>query len=994
MPVKYQFRFQYWVLGILVAAVLGATVAFLSAVLGKFRAMAEENAQERFSLIADQAILATDNLLVSVGRIVTRQASDSRLRNADGQINAEGAIPSLIASLAVNPDIYGQYFGLADERFVQVLAIRELPQAAASVAGPPASWFAVRRIFGAAARREHWEYLGHNRELLGSRDAPAEFRPTGRPWYRAAIASNGPTVTPPYLFASTGQLGVTVAQSLVGGGGVFGVDIGLSGLNEFLGRLALSPNAAIALLDAGGRVIAFSGRGRFSTILAPALHPMSEIDDPALRGAARHAATDQPTTVSLPTAEGDRAFVLVRRQAEPLPGAAFTVVTLAPLSDFSGPIDRARQDVLLVCALILLFLVPLSLLGSRRVVHALTVLARNSERLKRLDFSSEPEQPASLLYEINALGDAQIVMQRSIRDRTEALHIAREKLERLVENGLMLAREQNRETLLRHILDGAQEISHCAAATLFLKTDHDTLRFALRTASDELHDFEVPLHDPKDGKPASGYVSSHVALNNETVVIDDVYAETRFDLSGTKRFSEESGLRTVSMLTVPLSPRDGEVIGVLQLMNALDPATGEVIPFPRDLIRFVEALAAQSAITLENMNLLEAQRQLMDALIKLIAGAIDAKSAYTGGHCERVPELAMMLAREACAVDHGPLADFAFGSDEAWREFRIGAWLHDCGKVTTPEYVVDKATKLETLYNRIHEIRTRFEVLLRDAEIERLQAIYERGEPRAAADARFAGLRAQLLDDFAFVAEANLGGEFMAPEKVDRIREIAGRTWLRHFDDRLGLSQDERKRRGDAAVDLPVRENLLADQPWHVLPRECDNPAYAAEHGWQVKVPDNLYNFGEVYNLAIGRGTLTEEERFKINEHIIQTILMLERLPLPPSLARVPEYAGTHHETLNGSGYPRRLDASQLSVPSRIMAIADIFEALTAADRPYKSAKTLSESIRILSFFKKDKHIDPVLFDLFLTSGVYLEYARRYLKPAQIDEVDITAYLG
>ena len=461
------------------------------------------------------------------------------------------------------------------------------------------------------------------------------------------------------------------------------------------------------------------------------------------------------------------------------------------------------------------------------------------------------------------------------------------------------------------------------------------------------------------------------------------------------QFSEKTGMRAVSMLTIPLSPRDGEVIGVLQLMNALDPESGAVIPFTPELVSFVEALAAQSAVTLENVNLLESQKLLMDALIKLVAGAIDAKSAYTGGHCERVPELAMMLAEAASAVDSGPLANFRFASEEEWREFRIGAWLHDCGKVTTPEYVVDKATKLETIYNRIHEIRTRFEVLLRDAEIERLRAIHERGDDVAAADARFAERRAQLLDDFAFVAEANIGGEFMAPEKMARVGRIAEETWLRHFDDTLGLSQEEIRRRGQSPVQpLPVRENLLADKPWHVVPREPERQAFDPAHGWQVTMPENLYNFGEVYNLGIARGTLTDEERFKINEHIIQTILMLEKLPLPKSLRRVPEYAGTHHETMIGTGYPRRLTADELSIPSRIMAIADIFEALTASDRPYKPMKTLSESIKILSFFKKDQHIDPVLFDLFLTSGIYRVYAERFLKPEQIDEVDISRFIG
>ena len=312
--------------------------------------------------------------------------------------------------------------------------------------------------------------------------------------------------------------------------------------------------------------------------------------------------------------------------------------------DFIGPVEQARRDVLLVSGTILLLLLPLSLLGSRQVVNALAQLARNSETIKRLDFTSDPIPPASVLYEIIALSDAQLVMHHSIRERTADLKLAREKLARLVENGLLLSGERDRHKLLRHILFGSRDIAHCEACTLFLKTESNTLRFAMRTSEDELPPFEVPLYHPETGEPMTGFVSSYVALKNELIIIDDVYSETRFDLAGTKNFSEQTGFRTVSMLTVPLSPRSDEVIGVLQLMNALDPVTGEVIPFPTELISFVEALAAQSAVALENHNLLAAQKELMDSMIKILASAIDAKSPYTGNHCKRVPELAVMLA--------------------------------------------------------------------------------------------------------------------------------------------------------------------------------------------------------------------------------------------------------------------------------------------------------------------------------------------------------------
>jgi HD-GYP domain-containing protein (c-di-GMP phosphodiesterase class II) len=420
-------------------------------------------------------------------------------------------------------------------------------------------------------------------------------------------------------------------------------------------------------------------------------------------------------------------------------------------------------------------------------------------------------------------------------------------------------------------------------------------------------------------------------------------------------------------------------------------AQGLVRPFDAFDQSLIQALASQAAVCVERTQLLEAQQQLIDSMITLLAGAIDAKSPYTGGHCARVPELALMLARAAEESREGPLANFKLGNEDAWREFRIGAWLHDCGKITTPEVVVDKATKLETNYNRIHEVRTRFEVLLRDARIAWLEGVIK-GEDRAQLEATYKQREAQLQEDFAFVAECNLGGEFMGPELVERLRSIGGQTWKRHFDSSLGLAWEERSRHRQLLQKLPVEESLLADKPCHLIPRSSEEVP-DARYGFKMEVPEHLYNLGELHNLSVSRGTLTDEERYKINEHIVQTIIMLETMPFPPNLSRVAEYAGTHHETLDGKGYPRKLTAEQLSVPSRIMAIADIFEALTASDRPYKKAKTLSQSIEILAGFRDRNHIDPDLFDLFLRSGIYQSYADLYLLPEQNDGVDVESYL-
>jgi HD-GYP domain-containing protein (c-di-GMP phosphodiesterase class II) len=573
---------------------------------------------------------------------------------------------------------------------------------------------------------------------------------------------------------------------------------------------------------------------------------------------------------------------------------------------------------------------------------------------------------------------------------------------RLIELGIALSAERDHGRLLEMILVGAKELTNADGGTLYLVGEggrelrfaimrNDTMGIALGGTTGAPIPFPpVPLRD-SDGAPNTKSIVAAAAVTGKTINLNDAYNAPGFDFHGAREFDARTGYRSKSFLTVPLKNHDAEVVGVLQLINARS-AAGDTIAFPADGTPLVEALASQAAIALENQMLLDAQKNLFRAVLKIFDSAIDAKSAYTGGHCHRVPELTNMLARAADAAETGPLADFHLTEDE-WYELEVAGGLHDCGKVTTHEFVVDKATKLETIYNRIHEIRTRFEVVKRDAEIDYLRAVAAGGdEPalRAVRDARLA----QLDDDFAFVAECNMGGEFMAPEKITRLQGIAEITWLRTLDDRLGLSWEESARQPQSREKLPLVEHLLADKPSHIIEHDAapippDNP-----WGFVIKPPQHKANLGEVYNLSIRRGTLTAEERYHINDHIVQTIIMLEALPYPKNLRRVPEWAGGHHEKMDGTGYPRGLKREQMSIPARIMMIADIFEALTARDRPYKARKTLSECVDIMARMSSEHHIDPDLFELFLTSGVYRAYADIFLLPEQIDEVDVVHYLG
>jgi HD-GYP domain-containing protein (c-di-GMP phosphodiesterase class II) len=525
-----------------------------------------------------------------------------------------------------------------------------------------------------------------------------------------------------------------------------------------------------------------------------------------------------------------------------------------------------------------------------------------------------------------------------------------QRLEHLNAIGASLSAERDINRLLESILTAAKSITRADGGTLYRVTDDKMLRFEImRTTS--LHYYlggttgtPVPFYPihllGKDGKPNHSMVAAYVALTGETVNIPDAYTAEGFDFSGTRNFDKKTGYRSKSFLTVPMKNHEKEIIGVLQLINAADPRSGEIVPFSPSDQRLAESLASQAAIALTNRMLIIQLEELFESFINLMNTAIDEKSPYTGGHCQRVPQLTMMLAEAVNDMGEGRLATFHM-SDKDRYELKIAGLLHDCGKVTTPVHVVDKATKLETIYDRIHILDTRFEVLKRDAEIELMKEkalLVAHGALRAehdAADARYRERLRRLDDDRAFLRASNIGGEAMREADLDRVKAIARYRWT-------------------------------------------DTSGHEA----------NFLSEDELKNLTIRAGTLTGEERQIINHHIVATIKMLEALPWPKHLKNVPEYAGGHHERMDGKGYPKGLVREQMSVQARVMGIADIFEALTAKDRPYKKGKTLSESLQILGKFSIGGHIDPDLFDVFVRKKVYRRYAELFLDKEQIDEVD------
>ena len=523
------------------------------------------------------------------------------------------------------------------------------------------------------------------------------------------------------------------------------------------------------------------------------------------------------------------------------------------------------------------------------------------------------------------------------------------RLNYLTEVSKALSSEHDINRLLETILIAGKNITHADGGTLYRVVDGKQLVFeilhtdSLGAAMGGTSGFPVAIKPlplfKADGSPNLVMVAPYAVLKDATVNIADAYSTQEFDFSGTRAFDKKTGYRSVSFLTVPMKNHEDEIIGVLQLINAIDPASGNIVPFTPADQRFVEALASQAAIAVTNRSLISQLEHLFESFVNLINTAIDEKSPHTSRHCARVPELTMMLAEAAHNADYGPLKDFRM-TDRDRYELKLAGLLHDCGKITTPVHIMDKATKLSTIFDRIELVDARFEILRKEFELNHVHAALRKGDAKIDHD-QLRDQLATLEADRLFLHRANIGSEQMSEADQARVAQIAAYTYT-----------------GATGVAQP------------------------------------LLNADELKNLSIPRGTLTGDERNIINQHIVASIHMLEALPWPKHLERVPEYAGGHHERMDGKGYPRGLKGGDMSVQARTMAIADIFEALTAKDRPYKGAKTLSEALQILGQFSLNGHIDPDLFQVFVRERVYLRYAQAFLDAAQIDLIDVTSIPG
>ena len=904
-------------------------------------ANATRSAQDAGQLVSERALRMLEPVQSTV-----RQLGFDPLTTATTLELRLQRIYVLSEELAVNELVSAIYVGYDNGDF---LLARPLDRADVRrrFQAPPMANFLVQSVTQQAdgSRLGEYRFFTADGQPIERRSQPDyQFDPRTRPWYQAVASSGAPELSLPYVLFTTQQVGITLSQRSRQGNSVIGVDVVLDDLASSLGDLRVTPRTQLALINAEHEVLAYPDMSRVLKVGNNSFDfkTLQELDEPSLSPLNDVLTRDKPA--ALYEAQGEEWLgVAMNFDVWRTPGMRLLVAI--PSSELMGELERRRLQVIALVIVVVLLLLPLGWWAGAGIGRSLDSLSLRALRIGRFDFARPAKGEPSWVREVNQLSTAMDGMGRTI-----------ETFLRISET---MATEPKVERMLGEVLRRFLEATRCEGAAVYLWDEN--LGHMNRAAA--------------EGRLPASLVGRFAFDANRTV------------RAATRRLDTD-----VHQIELELRGRSGLLQGLLVLNHRNDDDHADAA-----FIAFAKRLSGMLAVSIETRQLIDAQKNLLDAVIRLMADAIDAKSPYTGGHCERVPQLATLLVDRMNAEHQGPYAGFAMTEDERYA-FYLAAWLHDCGKVTSPEHIVDKATKLEVIYNRIHEVRLRFEVLWRDAEIAHLHRLAS-GADAARSEAERDARQTQLRDDFAFVAACNVGGEFMADAAIERLRTIAGQTWLRHFDNRLGLSTEELKRLAAAepqAPTLPATETLLADRPEHLVPWANDRPPVEKDHpdnryGFDMALPAHKQNMGEVHNLGIRRGTLTDEDRFRINDHIVQTYIMLKGLPWPRQLAQVPEIAANHHEKMDGKGYPRRLPAERLGTADRVMALADVFEALTAADRPYKAPKTLSESLKIMAFMCKDQHLDTELFRYFLQSGVWREFAQRFMLAQQIDEVDTAA---
>lgn len=880
------------------------------------------------------------------------------------------SLPSMTSSLIASAVVNSIFIGYEDGDFFVVRALRT-EEEKRFLKAPAKAFFIVQNSdLEGEKRLERIRFYDEDLNALG-RDIHIEglFDARTRPWYINAMDQEGNSITDPYVFYETDELGITVSHRSIDGQSVVGLDMNLETLSQMLEAQLPTPRSRVAIARPDGGLIA-QARGLMP--LPPGFNSndnraiLTNTGMPVLfRGLEAYNKGERGLLHNIQIDGESWTFYVDSMQSLGADKGNLLLLAL-PVSEVMGDADALLVRNMEISLLILLMSLPIVWLASQRIAKPLRILALEAEKVKDFHFEADESDKMTRTYviEVEALANAISSLKRNVKS--------------FLTINSTINNERDFETLLSAILMNLVEVANAEGGFICLLDDHEQYLPEVKAywkhaakQSDALEN--VSLSELEGLIPLAADVEDS-RLIHMTVSREDALAvlAPAFD---------DPEVHCLDILHLPLFNNMDEYLGLLTFIETANQSQSN---FQEQHVPFIKALADTATVALEDHRLLEAQRTLLDAMVQIIAGAIDAKSPYTGAHCQRVPVISEMIFEAANDATEGIFRDFKLTGDE-WEEASLAAWLHDCGKVTTPEFVVDKATKLETIYDRIHEVRMRFEVLKRDAQIACLQDILSGSDP-ADRNRQMEEELTALDGEFSFVAQCNTGSEFLDEETLDRLKTVGQRVWTRTLDKRLGVSRDERARMEATSESLPVQETLLSDKPEHVITHfPGENIEERRALGIKVELPENLYNRGELYNLTVKRGTLSFEERCIINDHMTQTIFMLDRLPWPKRMKNVPLLAGGHHETMDGKGYPRRLTKEEIDVRARMIAVADIFEALTASDRPYKSAKTLTEAMAIMEDLKDRHHIDPDVYDLFIQEEVHLKYAKKYLRPEQLD---------
>ncbi|HFQ5290012.1 TPA: HD domain-containing phosphohydrolase [Vibrio vulnificus] len=778
-----------------------------------------------------------------------------------------------------------------------------------------------------------------------------KFDPRVRPWFISAEMDGEIRLTEPYFFYFLKTNGVTLSRRSVNGQYVVGADFTLATLSNQLEQLAYSDRTRLALLDKEGRLLAQHQVG--IDIQADVSEQQQALKTSIF--ASLLAKVGYPTTLFETATFNGLDWSITMTPVFLTDKVQLSLAEASPTDEILADLLSMRDKQVLTAILLLAVCFCVVWLVANRLSKPLINLVYLTDNIARFNFK-KTRYPQSMIKEVSNLTSSIELMEHTLHD---LLRLLRDT-----------AGNQEFEVLAKTIAHQAYLVTKAETILLYIQSEEE--KKLILAANHAIIPFKVDIND---------FVNETPWLMAQLKEGDTIHLDRT--TNALKRHQDT--IFNSDIFLFPLLNREKQLVGIVTVGYERPPSETQLAKhaFLRELLSFAE-------IAKDNIDQMQQQKEMLNAFIELIASAIDTKSPYTGGHCQRVPQLVTWLT-EVVEKDNKYFPSFKVNAKQ-WEEIRLAAWMHDCGKVTTPEYVVDKATKLETIYDRIHEVRMRFELLKLQGEVDYWRA-RSQGEDPDAAKAHLTMLHRQLDDEFAFVARCNAGGESMAEADIEKLNTIAQRQWKRTLDDQLGVSWIEQQRHRNKP-ELPVMEPLLADKDVHKVPWEAGfHPSQHWQQAYVLKPGEYKYDRGELHNLTVRYGTLTDEERFIINDHIIQTQIMLNHLPYPEHLKNIPEIAGGHHERMDGKGYPLGLHEEELSVPARIMAIADVFEALTSADRPYKKGKTLAESLEIMTNMATSGHIDPKIYLLFLIQKVDQKYASAFVNRSQLSEIDRESHI-